>query len=222
MESARSVKTRGRGGVMQVKKSLHGCANENIMDHNLLHEVEAWSWVPFQILVPQGAGEASSEYHVSVQPCYRCYILTINLSMHMQNGFVHFRCQELTQIYEFKQGLFSKACHQQKEQTERNVSFVCGVAYRYYSYFYYPNEPGAYPLVHACSFARPSIQIWRWWWNQSGFTIRPKWERHLLSPIHPSPDVPTPIIFCDPFCLWVFHVSIQRGSLVERGIGAHH
>ena len=67
-----------------------------------------------------------------------------------------------------------QACHTLRGKTEKHVSVYCGSAYRAYIYFTSTNETGAYTLVTSCGCTRPSIQIWRWLWHQSGFPIIPE------------------------------------------------
>ena len=105
---------------------------------------------------------------------------------------------------------------------ENLFSVARGSDYCDYPYFPYPNNPVAYPLSHTCRYLRQNIQIWRWWWRQSGFSTRFGWERHLLSPNHPSPDGPPPLIWYIPVVLRFLRVHRWGGRLSERSTGAFH
>ena len=65
----------------------------------------------------------------------------------------------------------------------KNVNSVPDTAYHIYLYFTFPNDPGAFPLVPSCRCLRSSLQIGRWLWRQSGFTIIHKLGRHIVSTI---------------------------------------
>ena len=50
-----------------------------------------------------------------------------------------------------------------------------GSYYPSYPYFSSPIDPGACPFDDSCRYLRQHIQIWHWWWHQSGFSISLIW-----------------------------------------------
>ena len=134
--------------------------------------------------------------NTGVQPRDRNSYPVVNPDMHVQNCFVHFRCHESTQIGKYDQGLLSK--HSININNKRRKYVACVSVYHSYLNFASPNNPGSYTLAHACRCLRPSLQIWHQLWRQYRFTISPKFECYLLSPIRPFPDIPPPLICCGP------------------------
>ena len=116
----------------------------------------------------------------------------------------------------------TQACHTLRGKTEKNVSVYCGRAYHSYIYFTSPNKTGAYTLVPSCGCTHPSIQIRRWLWHQSGFTVSAELERHIMSPIYSLPRVPAPLICCGPGGLSFCRIHSECRSIVDWGRGAHH
>ena len=179
------------------RRIVRGCAREIILARDLLHQAEARCRVPVRLPVPQGTGELSSVDHSWVGPRDRNCAQTVNPATHVQNGFIHFRCHESTQIHEYNQGLLpSSMPPTERTNEEKNVD--CGSAYRNYTSSFSPNDPGAYPLPQICRYPHHCRQFWRQLWRQSVVTISPEWVRHLLYPIYHYPDVSTPIILCGP------------------------
>ena len=99
---------RGGGGSCWWQKILRRCARKIVMVRNLLRQTKARSWVPVRILVLQGTGEEISVDHAGVQPRNFDFDPAVNPDAHVQNGFVHFCCHELTQNLKYNQGLLSK------------------------------------------------------------------------------------------------------------------
>ena len=94
----------GGGGVHGWQIIVCVFVHRIIMTHDLICQPEAWFWVPVHILAPRGTRELSSMDHVWVWYSNRDWNVTVNPASHMQNGFIHFRCHELTQICEYDQG----------------------------------------------------------------------------------------------------------------------
>ena len=60
----------------------------------------------------------------------------------------------------------SLACHRQKEQTKKNVSFERGSAWYAYPSWYFPSKTGALTLYHICRNMRQRLQFWSQWCPQ--------------------------------------------------------
>ena len=99
-----------------------------------------------------------------------------------------------------------QACHTLRGGKEENVYVYHDSYYYVYLSFTYTNCPVDYQCVTSLQFLRPSLQIWRRWWNQSGFPIIHKLGRHLVSPIFARYVVPPPLIWCGPEELTVYIV----------------
>ena len=110
--------------------------------------------------------------------------------------------------------------HQQREQTEKNVSVARRKAYRACTYFIFPTNPGELPLAPSCMSHIIGTPVWSQLLNQSDFRIIPRWGRHILYPIQPSPDVHPTLIFCVPDGLGIIHVHREWRRIVVWGRGA--
>ena len=146
---ARCANEGGEGRVTTVGGIIRRCVSEIIMTHN-----------------------TSSVDHLGVKPCNRNCNPAVNPATYVWNGIVHFLCHNSTQTIYYNQGLLSYHTIN-RDKKRKNVSVACGNNYRYYPSFDYPNKFGAYPFVHFCRCQCTSLQIWRWLWRQSGFTISP-------------------------------------------------
>ena len=108
----------------------------------------------------------------------------------------------------------------QIERTYVDTVFVARVNdYRGFPSIGFPTDPGAFPLEPSCMSHILGPPVWRQLWYQYNFTIIPGWGCHLLSPIHLSPDTPTPLICCGPGVLGVWCLHIEGKMQVVRGIG---
>ena len=107
---------------------------ETILARNLLRQSHNRTLFPVCILVPQRTGEKISIDHTGVQYFNHDCDPTVNPSLHVQNGFLHFRCHELTKICEYNQGLLSN--HSINRQNKRrNFSIDRGNSYHVCPYF---------------------------------------------------------------------------------------
>ena len=113
----------------------------------------------------------------------------------------------------------SWASHPLRRKTDKNVSVACGSSYNAYVSFNYFNDTGLFQLVCSCRYPHLRLQIWRPLWLQSGYPNIPEWDHHLLYPIHPSPDLPTPLIYYGPGGWGIFRVCSERVRLVSWGRG---
>ena len=113
---------------------------------------------PSPDLGPSGDWEAISTDYSGVRPCDRSCNMVFNPAIHVQNGFVHFRCHESNQTHEYDQGLLSKHIINRKNKRRKCFCFSWQCL-PCLSFFCSPIDAGAYQLVHSCRFPRPNIQI---------------------------------------------------------------
>ena len=91
--------------VTRLVKIFSGCVRKNILALNLLRQPQARCRFPVRLRILHGTGESSSADHWWVLPHDCNYGLIFNLDLHVRNGFIHFICHELTQMWEYHQGL---------------------------------------------------------------------------------------------------------------------
>ena len=120
-------------------------------------------------------------------------------------------------------GLPSLACHQQKEQTEKYVSVDRGSAYRAYTYWLSPTDPGVLSLAHARRNPHQRCQVWHQWWLQIFDPINLRSWRHSVSPFFcHSPDGSPFLIWYGSDGLGFWRILILRRRLARYGRGVCH
>ena len=173
---------------------------------------------PFRIPVLQGTGETRSACHIGLRSCNRDFKTTINAASHVWIGFLNFCCHELTQIREYDWGILSKHAINIDNKQEKNVHIACVNAYRACPSLLFSANPGVFVFFTSCMIHSLGPPVWRQLWPHSDFPVIPWWGRHLLYSIQPSPEIPPPLISCDPGVLGFFRVHSEGIKLAIQGI----
>ena len=98
------------------------------------------------------------------------------------------------------------------------ISVAHGNYYHDFPSFIFPVNKGVLPLAPYCMRHSLGNTVWHQLWPRYDFHISPRWGRHLLYPIWPSPDVPPPLICCSPVVLGVIYVHSEGVIIVVRSI----
>ena len=209
------------GVVTLVENCFHECPGGIILASNLLLQPKAQFRVPVQLLVLQGTGESSSVDNLWVWPCNWNCNMTINPDTYIQNGFIHIRCHELTQIYKYDQGLPPRHAINRKYKY-RIFSVARGSGYCDYPSSFPQTEPGALPLAQTCRYLCQNHWVWNQLWRWFVCPLRFGWLHNPLCPIFHSPDVSPLLIWCSPSGWEICRVQRLKIRIVNQYIGVFH
>ena len=142
-----------------------------MLPHDLLCQYQTRTQLPVRIPVPQGTVEKISVNHMVVQSRDLNCDQTVNPASHVWDMFLHFRCHEPNQVPKYKYVHLSKKFHQQREQTDENISVAHGNAYCVCPSFISPTNTVALPLDPHCGCHSLGPPVWHQLWPHSDFQI---------------------------------------------------
>ena len=86
-------------------EGILGFTRKFLLARDLMYQLDSQFRVPVRLPVPQGTGESISADHTWVKYRNSNWDLTVYPDLHVQTGFIHYCCHNLTQLREYDQVL---------------------------------------------------------------------------------------------------------------------